>query len=119
MNTGINLYQWERRTEWLLAAAAVVFLGVYSVLTILVSGTSDIVIDWQTLPFIGGATLVFSMFYRILFCLRRSYFLDVFLPSTPPGETCWPAIWAALRPLRASAGHRSESSSHYSVVPPS
>lgn len=31
MNTGINLYQWERRTEWLLAAAAVVFLGVYSV----------------------------------------------------------------------------------------
>jgi|SRR5271166_791118 len=31
MNTGINLHQWERRTEWLLAAAAVVFLGVYSV----------------------------------------------------------------------------------------
>jgi voltage-gated potassium channel len=31
MNTQISLHQWERRTEWLLAAAAVVFLGVYSV----------------------------------------------------------------------------------------
>ncbi|HEY4362586.1 MAG TPA: RDD family protein [Bryobacteraceae bacterium] len=47
------------------------FLGVYSILTILVSGTSDIVIDRQTLPFLGGATLVFSMFYRILWCLAN------------------------------------------------
>jgi uncharacterized RDD family membrane protein YckC len=47
------------------------FLGVYSLLTILVEGSDGIVIDRQTLPFVGAVTLVFALFYRFLWCLAN------------------------------------------------
>ena len=47
------------------------FLGVYAGLTVLLSGTSDIVIDRTTMPLLGGITLVFSLFYRFLWCLAN------------------------------------------------
>jgi uncharacterized RDD family membrane protein YckC len=47
------------------------FLGVYSLLTLVLNGTSDIVIDRQTLPLVGAATVLFALFYRALWCLAN------------------------------------------------
>ncbi len=47
------------------------FLGVYSLLMLVLNGTSGIVIDRQTLPLMGAATVLFALFYRALWCLAN------------------------------------------------
>jgi uncharacterized RDD family membrane protein YckC len=55
----------------IVATSLALFLGVYAVLTIAVGNTSDIVIDRQTMLYVGGITAVFSLFYRMLFVLAN------------------------------------------------
>ena len=55
----------------IIVVALGLFLGAFSMLTIFVGGSSDIVIDRQTMPFVGGVTAVFTLFYRFLWCLAN------------------------------------------------
>jgi uncharacterized RDD family membrane protein YckC len=47
------------------------FLGAIYLLTTFVGGSSEMMIDRQTMPFVGAATAAFTLFYRFLWCLAN------------------------------------------------
>jgi voltage-gated potassium channel len=66
MNTQTNLQRWERRAEWPLAVAALVFLGVYSVLVLVRPHGREAHLLWVVTWIIWG---VFILDYVARLCL--------------------------------------------------
>ncbi|MDT5321897.1 MAG: voltage-gated potassium channel, partial [Mycobacterium sp.] len=93
MNTQTNLQRWERHAEWPLAAAALLFLGVYSVLVLTRPHGHEPYVLWAVTWLIWG---LFILDYVARLCLasdRARWFfrhlLDLAIVALP-----------LLRPLR-------------------